>query len=189
MSASPLNPRPSSAPLERTVAVEWPSICAGPWGRWLGRLYGLRAGIRLGSVPITVGWGLVVLTAPLAGLFYFAGKVPRRPFVLFGPLNPDGVRYRLTTARVLIEHPFEKDLQPLAALGLDGFDRVEIEVAPGQGWFDAGDVVLLADGEERLRLLGVGRPEPFVKTLLKTQQAATIRGDAAPVSAPAVAAV
>lgn len=187
MSASPHQVRTS--PPERTVAVEWPSICAGPWGQWLGRLYGLRAGIRIGSVPITVGWLLVVLTIPLAGLFYFAGKAPRRPFVLFGPLNPDGIRYRLTTARVLIEHPFEKDLEPLGAVGLSDFDRVEVEVAEGQAWFDAGDVVLFAGAEERLRLRGVGRPEPFVRTLLKTQQAATIRGTAAPEPAKAAAAV
>lgn len=187
MSVSPAEPKRPPAQREPTVAVEWPSICAGPWGRWLGRLYGLRAGVRVGSVPITVGWALVVLTAPLAGLLYLAGKAPRRPFLLFGPLNPDGVRYRLTTARVLIEHPFEKALAPLAELGLPEFDRIEIDVLPGQGWFDAGDVVLLDDSGERLRLRGVARPEPFVRTLMKTQQAATIRGGKT--QAPTAAAV
>lgn len=169
------------------MAVEWPSICAGPWGRWLGRLYALRAGVRIGGVPITIGWALVVLTAPLAGLFYLAGKAPRWPFLLVGPLNPDGICYRLTTSRVLIEHPLEKNHGPLASIGLDELGRIGIEVLPGQAWFDAGDVILSDDSGERLRLRGVGHPDPFVRTLRKTQQAGVIRSTESP--APAVAAV
>lgn len=141
----------------------------------------------VGKVPITLGWVLVALSAPFAGLLYLSGKAPRRPLLVFGPINPDCVRYRLTTERILVEHPFERDIPPVAEIGLAVFDRVDIDVLAGQSWFEAGDVVLLTGQKECLRLAGVPRPEPFVRTLLKTQQAATIQNAA--VRAPAVAAV
>ena len=100
--------------------------------------------------------------------------------MLVGPINPDSVCYRITTQRVLIEHPLEKNHAPVAQLPLDAFDGVEMEVLPGQAWFDAADVVLTHEQREVLRLRGVGRPEPFVRTLLKTQQAWAIARDAAP---------
>ncbi|MEN0110834.1 MAG: hypothetical protein AAF805_08925 [Planctomycetota bacterium] len=156
---------------ERTVVTAWPSICEGAWGRSLGQVYSWRAGVRVGGVPLTLGWLLVLLTAPLAALLYLGRKAPRKPFVLFGPINRDCLRYRITTRRVVIEHPMERRAAPVAELPLADFDEAAIEPRPGQTWFDAADVVLLAGGEERLRLAGIARPEPFVQTLLKTQSA------------------
>lgn len=176
---------PKQAPHERTVAVVWPSIAAGAWGRWLGQLYSNRVGVRIGGVPLTLGWLAVILSAPLAALLYLGRKAPRKPFVLFGPINRDGVRYRLTTERVLIERPFEKDVPPVSELALNAFDSVDLEGHPGQEWFHAADVVFFHDGEERLRLKGVSRPEPFVHTVLQAQQAAAIRPTNA--AAPAMA--
>lgn len=153
----------------------WPSISAGAWGQWLGRVYLNRLGVRIGGVRLTLGWLAVIVTAPFAALLYLGRKAPRKPLVFFGPVNRDGVRYRLTTQRLLVEHPFEKDSPPVAQLSIAGFDTVDIDVQPGQEWFRSGDVVFSQGGEERLRLAGVPRPEPFVRTMLKTQQAATIK--------------
>ena len=57
---------------------------------------------------------------------------------------------------------------------LDQFDAVNADVQSGQEWYHAGDVVFSLKGEERLRLAGVPRPEPFIQTVVKTQQAAAI---------------
>ncbi|WP_146446586.1 hypothetical protein [Botrimarina colliarenosi] len=175
MPDSPHPPQPTSVPQERTVAVVWPSIAAGAWGQWLGRLYGNRLGVRIAGVPLLLGWLIAIVTAPLAALLYLARKAPRKPLVLFGPVNADGLRYRLTTKRLLIENPFEKDASPVAQLAIDDFDAVEIDVLPGQAWYHAGDVVFLKEGKERLRLAGTPRPEPFVHTVLNTQQACRLR--------------
>lgn len=179
MPASPLRPQAADLPRqglprEQTVAVVWPSICAGPWGRWLGRVYGNRLGVRVGGIPLTLGWLMVIVTAPLAGLLYLIRKAPRMPLVLVGPVNAAGVRYRLTTQRLLVEHPFEKGAAPVAELPLGGFDAINIDVQPGQAWFHAGDVVFSQQGVEGLRLAGVPRPDPFVRTVMKTLQAAAI---------------
>ncbi len=154
---------------ETTVMVVWPSICAGPWGRWLGRLYSLRAGVTIAGVPLTVGWAIAIASIPLALLLYFDKKVPRIPLVLLGWSNPSCRRYRLTNRRVLVEHPFEGTL--LQSIALEGFDAINVHVLPGQEWYDAGDLVFLQNGVERLRLSGVNRPEPFRQSCLKAQQA------------------
>ncbi|TWT46844.1 hypothetical protein [Botrimarina hoheduenensis] len=166
---------------EATIATVWPSIAAGGWGRWLGRLYALRAGVSLGGVPITVGWLLVVVTTPLAGLLYLAKKVPRKPLVVFGARNPHAVCYRVTNRRILILAPLERDTAPDAALSHADYDEIAIEVLPGQAWFHAADVVFLHHGTERLRLAGVPRPEPFRELCRKTQRAAAIVPAAVPV--------
>ena len=168
--AATLSPAPPTG-RESTVVVVWPSIAAGPWGRWLGRLYQNRLGVRIAGVPITLGWIAVAITAPLAGLLYLVRKAPRRPLVVVGAVNPACIRYRVTDRRVLVEHPLERDAPPVAELPLAGFDTATLDVLPGQAWFPAADVVLSHAGEERLRLRGVPRPEPFVRTLLKTRAA------------------
>lgn len=151
--------------------MAWPSISAGPWGAWLGRVFSNRVGIRVGGVPVTVGWMAVIAAAPLAGALYLHRKAPRLPLVVFGPVNSAAVRYRLTTARVLIERPAERAGGIVASLALGDFDAIDIEVQPGQGWFRAADVVFMSRGSERLRLAGTPDAEPFVKTVLQTRQA------------------
>ncbi|MEO1497723.1 MAG: hypothetical protein AAFV43_11295 [Planctomycetota bacterium] len=159
---------------EATVANVWPSIAAGPLGRALGRLYGWRLGVRIRGVPLTIGWLMVVLTAPLAGLLFLARKAPRKPLVLFGPVNPDAVCYRLTNRGVQVVWPLERNAAPAAAITHADYDDVRIEVLPGQAWYPAGDVVFLHGETERLRLAGVPRPDPFVELCRKTHVAATI---------------
>ncbi len=73
---------------EVTVTIEWPTIAATGLGRFLGRLYAIRAGFWI----ITVGRLFMGLTLPL-GLFLF-----------FWMLAPWKVRrYRLTNRRVIVE--------------------------------------------------------------------------------------
>lgn len=159
---------------EATVTTVWPSISAGPLGRTLGRLYGWRAGVRVGGVPITIGWLLVIVTAPLAGLLYLARKAPRKPFVFVGARNPDGVCYRVTNRGVKIVWPLEPLADPAGSIGHSEYDAISIEVLPGQAWFHAGDVVLHCESQEVFRLAGVPRPQPFVEMCEKTRRAATI---------------
>jgi hypothetical protein len=169
--ASPIAGVHPPAVREATVAVVWPSIAAGRRGRLLGRISGNRWGFRLFGVPLTCGSAFAVLTAPLAALLYLGWKAPRWPLLVIGPQNPRCRRYRVTNRRVLVERPLENDTPAEAQVALDAFDDIRIEVLEGQGWFNAGDLVLLASGQERLRLAGVPRPATFRQILLKTQRA------------------
>ena len=56
----------------------------------------------------------------------------------------------------------------MKSVKLDRFDTVEIEQRPGQGWYDAGDLVFKQDGVETFRLAGVSRPEAFRQTCVKS---------------------
>ncbi|MGL4515011.1 MAG: PH domain-containing protein [Lacipirellulaceae bacterium] len=156
---------------EATVATAWPSIAAGRRGRWLGRLAGNRLGVRLGGVPLTLGWGIAIATAPLAAALYLGWKAPRWPLIVVGPRNPRCRRYRVTNRRLLVERPLEKDARIEAELPLDAFDEVRVEVLPGQEWYKAGDLVFVRCGAEAFRLAGVSRPEAFRQIVLKTQRA------------------
>ncbi len=73
---------------EVTVTIEWPTIAATGLGRFLGRLYGIKAGIGM----FTMGRLFMALTWPLGLLLFFA------------MLAPWSVRrYRLTNRRVILE--------------------------------------------------------------------------------------
>lgn len=54
-----------------------------------------------------------------------------------------------------------------AAVNLDNFDEIKIEVQKGQEWYPAGDMIFRRGDVETLRLLGVSRPETFRQTCLK----------------------
>jgi hypothetical protein len=169
--ASPIAGVHPPAIREATVAVVWPSISAGGRGRLLGQISSNRWGFRLFGVPLTCGTAFAILTAPLAALLYVGWKAPRWPLLVVGPRNPRCRRYRVTNRRVLVESSLENESPVEAQLPLEGFDEVHVDVRDGQGWFDAGDLVFLADGHERLRLAGVPRPETFRQIVLKTQRA------------------
>lgn len=165
----PIEALPPGAGRESTLTVVWPSLCATPAGQWLGRCYQSRVGVRIGGVPLTVGWLAVALSAPLAAALYGLSKAPRLPLVVFGWTNPTCRRYRLTSRRILVEHLTESGA--FASLLLEDFDTIRIDVAPGQQWFKAGDLVFLRGDAERLQLAGVPRPEVFRHTCLEAQQA------------------
>lgn len=146
------------APAESTevaVMVVWPSIAAFSSGRFLGRLFGIRWPnvyiFRLGNL-------LALLSIPYALLLYFWRILPGV-----------GRRYALTNRRVVVQTAITAI--DLAAIELDGFDSIEIDVLPGQTWFDAGDLSFRRYGNEVFRLAGVSWPEGFRQNCLKSHLA------------------
>ena len=144
---------------EVTQMTDWPSVAAmslGPFpvGLWLGRLYAIRSGFFI----FTLGNLFCLLSIPLAILLYF-----RRigPFV--------ATRYRLTNRRIVVERGLSGKED--RSIGLDQFDQIDLEIQPGQEWYDAGDLVFMQNKMERFRLPGVSRPQAFRQTCLKAHQA------------------
>ncbi len=139
---------------EVTVTIEWPTIAATSLGRFLGRLYGIKAGFWI----FTFGRLFMLLTWPL-GLMLF-----------FGMLAPWSLRrYRLTNRRLIVEKG--PKFKTERYVDLSRFDQIEIEVRPGQGWYPAGDMVFKLGPVETLRITGVGYPETFRATCMKAHQA------------------
>ncbi len=144
---------------EHTNMVVWPSIAAGGQGQFLGRLYSIKLGV--GSV-LTLGNFLALASIPHALALFFWYLLP-------------GVacRYRLTNRRVVIERKilsWRSGWKEEYSVGLDRFDRIDVEFKPGQAWYPAGDLVFFDGPIERFRLRGVPRPETFRRTLLKARQ-------------------
>ena len=143
-----------SQSMEATVTIEWPTIADTGLGRFLGRLYAIRAGVGM----FTMGRLFMALTWPL-GLFLF--------FWMLAPWNVR--RYRLTNRRVIVEAgPRFKAEQ---FVDLDRFDQIDIDVRPGQGWYPAGDLVFKLGPVETLRITGVGYPDVFRAICMKANQA------------------
>lgn len=143
---------------EKTVMVVWPSIAAYPSGRWLGRLYSIRAGISI----FTIGNFLALASIPHALFLYFYRLVT-------------GKAYKLTNRRVVelattiqLTAPRVRIGNEVKSVDLDRFDSIEIVVRPGQGWFHAGDLIFRLGNVETFRLEGVSRPESFRHTCLKS---------------------
>jgi hypothetical protein len=140
---------------EAAVMTVWPSIAAFSSGRFLGRLYSIRWPdvyiFRLGSL-------LALLSIPYALLLYFWRILPRV-----------GRRYTLTNRRVVIQTAITA--VDLTAIELDAFESIEIDVVPGQAWFDVGDLSFRRDDREVFRLAGVSWPEPFRQSCLKSHLA------------------
>jgi hypothetical protein len=99
-----------------------------------------------------------LLSIPYALLLYFWRLLPGV-----------GQRYALTNRRVVVQTAITGI--DLAAIDLDGFDTIEIDVLPGQAWFNAGDLSFLRQGREVFRLAGVQWPEAFRQNCLKSHQA------------------
>jgi hypothetical protein len=139
---------------EVTVTIEWPTIAATGLGRFLGRLYGIRAGVWI----FTLGRLFLGLTLPI-GLFLF--------FWMLAPWNVR--RYRLTNRRLIVEGGAK--FKPQQYVDLNRFDSIQIDVRPGQAWYPAGDLIFKLGQIETLRITGVGYPEVFRMTCLKAHQA------------------
>jgi len=140
---------------ETTLTTRWPTITALPAGRLVGQLAGIPIG--WGQV-FTVGTLMAVVTIPIS-LTVYAWQL--MPFV--------ARRYRLTNRRVVIQ----KGLSAVdeAAVGLDEFDTIDVEVLLGQAAFHSGDLVFRREGKEVFRLRGVSRPEPLREACLKARTA------------------
>lgn len=161
---------------ESSIMHVWPSISAVSLGQLLGRLYSLGPRFSLLGVPLRPGWLLTLLTLPVSIALYFNKIVPRIPFVLFGLSNPWCVRYRLTTQRVVIEHPFDalsksrRERAVKQSCALSKFDSIDVQQQPGQQWYRAADLVFLAESKEVLRLPAVPHAEAFRQACLKARQ-------------------
>lgn len=140
---------------EAHVTTVWPSICMYRSGCFLGRWFS----VRWPDVYIFRFGHLVALAAiPHAVALYFWRLLPRV-----------GTCYRLTNRRIVVQRGFcGGDGE---SLPWDGFDAIEVDVRPGQAWFQAGDLVFRQQGVERFRLAGVPRPEVVRQTCLKSRLA------------------
>ena len=141
---------------EVAVMTIWPSIAVFSAGRFLGKLYSIRwPGVYIFRLGNLLALLCAILPAPL---LYFCRLLPRV-----------GRRYTLTNRRVVIQTPITG--VDLNSIDLDGFDSIEIEVLPGQAWFDAGDLSFRRGGSEVFRLAGVSWPEAFRQSCLKSHRA------------------
>jgi hypothetical protein len=144
---------------EVEVTITWPSVAAMklaglPVGKMLGKLFAIRTGVYIFSV----GNLFCLLSIPVALILYFKR---------IGPVV--AVRYRLTNLRIVVERGLSAREE--RAIGLDRFDAIEIEVHPGDAWYDAGDLVFKRGDVEVFRLEGVSRPEAFRRICWKSHQA------------------
>ncbi len=147
-----------STQVERTVAVTYPSISSS----WVGQLFGSI----LNAIP--VGFGKVKLShllfglpvAPFTTLLYLAQKALGDTYEV---TNRSVRRWRMwlgTRSRLVVEIP------------LASIDEVAVEQAPGQVFFAAADLHLLAaDGSTLGVLTGVVNPATFRQTILKAREA------------------
>jgi hypothetical protein len=151
---------------EVTVMTVWPSIAVYPDGRWLGRLYSIKAGVGV----LTVGNLLALASIPHALFRYFYRLAT-------------GKCYKLTNRRIVElgtrcqfhgSFPVFFNIMiggEVRAVELDRFDSIELVRQPGQAWFDAGDLIFKQGNVETFRLEGVSRPESFRQTCLKSRAA------------------
>lgn len=140
---------------EDLILSVYPSISRVALGRVLGRLcdcipvriLGLKISHLLFCLPV----------APLALLGYLATKVV-------------GVRYELTTRSMQIWTALR--VRKLAQIDLTEIDEVAVEQRPGQAFYRAGDLVLLAADGARLAVLeAVPHPNSFRRNILEARDA------------------
>lgn len=140
---------------ETAIMTVWPSNAAHPIGRMLGQLYAIRFPdvyiFRLGNL-------IALLSIPIALVLFFMRVAP---FV--------GRRYTLTNRRLVVFAGLL--IKEDRSVDLDRFDSIQIDVQPGQAWYDAGDLVFFLGKTETFRLDGVSRPESFRQACLKTHLA------------------
>lgn len=139
---------------EVTAMCVWPSNALYPSGRVLGSLYSIDVGIW----PLTVGNLIALASIPHALALFFWRLLPGV-----------GTRYRLTNRRVIEEKGLMHEVSK--SIELDRFDSIDIEVAPGQAWYSAGNLIFKQGTAETFRLEGVSRPEAFRSQCIKAHMA------------------
>jgi len=141
-----------SAGRETAIEDVYPSIAASGLGQFLGRLMDLSLSHVL-FAPIV---------APLGLIGYLKFKVA-------DPM------YLLTNRSVQKRGPLSRRL--LQSTPLADIDNIEIQVLPGQQFFQAGDLHLLnAKGDVLMQIAGIPRPERFRQVILDAREA-RIRND------------
>jgi hypothetical protein len=138
---------------EVTVMTVWPSIAQSAIGRAMGQAFAIKWPdiyvFRLGNL-------LALLAIPVALPLFFMRIAP---FV--------GTRYVLTNRRIVVLRGIIGKEEKF--VDLDRFDSIEIDVKPGQAWYEAGDLLFKLGNVETFRLEGVSRPAAFRATCLKSQ--------------------
>jgi hypothetical protein len=139
---------------EAACKVVWPTIGSNDAGRWVGRLAAVRFGLGKLLALATIPVSLAVFCWQLMPWAYR--------------------RYVLTNRRIIVR----LGLRPRDErwIDLDDFERIDIEVMPGQEWLHAGDLVFRHGGNEVFRLPGVPRPEVFRHVCLAAQSALRAAG-------------
>ena len=133
----------------------WPSVAKYGLGRTLGTLFDIRWPdvyfFRLGRL-------IALASIPVALVLFFMRIAP---FI--------ATRYRLTNRRIIVERGLTGVEDK--SVDLDRFDTINVEVQPGQSWYEAGDLVFKLGNVETFRLEGVSRPVVFREICLKSHLA------------------
>jgi hypothetical protein len=136
---------------ETTIMTVWPSVARFSLGRMLGQAYDIRMPdiyfLRLGRL-------IALLAIPVSLVLFFMRIAPGI-----------GTRYTLTNRRLIVHKGLK--MAEDKAIDLDRFDAIDIDVLPGQSWYDAGDLVFRKGSIETFRLDAVSRPEAFRSTVMK----------------------
>ncbi len=140
---------------EVTVMTVWPSNASYGMGKFLGRWYDRQVGVYI----FKLGNLIALASLPIALVLYFMKVLP---FV--------GRRYRVTNRRIVVELGISCEKEE-KAVALDRFDSIDIDVQPGQAWYDAGDLIFRLGKTETFRLEGVSRPAAFKQVCLKSHTA------------------
>jgi len=150
-----------SAGTERELMTVYPSISSSFLGKLLGQLYN---SIPIGLAGVKVSHLLFPLpTSPIALALYFLEKI-------------FGRKYTLTNRSLQVWSSLGKRMRRTIALADVG--DVLVNEVPGQAFYKAADLVILAsDGKPILTLDAVPRAEVFRETILKAQ-AARMQSDA-----------
>ena len=145
-------------PADAAAAVYYQSIAATAVGRLLGRVMNCLP-LRVGRIRLSHVLMAPVVT-PLAVLVYLVHKLTGRRFDV--------------TATDVRELPMIGS-EPVRTLPLTHVAAADVRVRGGQAFFNAGDVVLSATGEETPFILnGVSRPDRVCESLNAAASAATL---------------
>lgn len=154
MSGSADSPATDKLREGRYIATAWPSIARFALARLLGRGYAVDEPRWLFVAP---GNLLALATIPVGAALYF---LKLAPFVCR--------RYVLTDSDVVVANGITQ--RPGRSVSHDAYDSIDVEVLPGQAWYDSGDLVFRSAGDEVLRLAAVAGPETFRRTVWEARQ-------------------
>ena len=139
---------------ETNVMSVFCSMSANALACLLGRVY--QIAVPIGPFNITLGKAISVAMIPVALPLFLWNLAP---FVC--------LRFTITNRRVVVQRGWTA--QDERSVAFERFDSVEIEVFPGQDWYDAGDLVFKQGATETFRLQAVPYPDVFRSTIMKSR--------------------
>ncbi|MEW4526223.1 MAG: PH domain-containing protein [Maioricimonas sp. JB045] len=145
-----------SAGVENTIETVYPSVAATGLGRFFGRLYN--------SIPLKIN-GI-----KLSQILFCLPTAPIPVLFLYLPMKVGGNRYTLTNRSIQIWSALGGRMDQQMAL--TDIAEIEIQVQPGQEFFNAGDLALTnARGDVVMQLEGVPYPHRFRQIVLDARNA------------------